>query len=364
VMMRKYDGIYDIESSSASGAQEINLVIKPSAEALGLTLEDLAYQVRAGFYGIEAQRIQRGTEEVRIMIRYSADESISIGNLESMYIRTPDGADVPFKSVADAHLQESYSSIVRNNGKRSAVISANAEMDKVEPGQVVTSVREKFGAVLAQKYPDVELSLGGSSREQEEFMERLLYLAGLTLFVIYALMAIPLKSYLQPMIIMGVIPFGMIGAVVGHIVVGIPFSFLSLFGIVALSGVVVNDSIIMVDFVNTGVEEGADLETAAVNAGTKRIRAILLTSLTTFFGLLPMLLERSLAAQSVIPMAVSLGFGILFATVITLFLIPCLYVILVDVDRSRTQFSHHTYETILAGGVDNILKLARPEKER
>jgi len=363
-MLRKYDGIYDIESSSASGAQEINLVIKPSAEALGLTLEDLAYQVRAGFYGIEAQRIQRGTEEVRIMVRYSADERISIGNLESMYIRTPDGADVPFKSVADAHLQESYSSIVRNNGKRSAVISANAEMGKVEPGQVVTSVREKFGAVLAQKYPDVELSLGGSSREQEEFMERLLYLAGLTLFVIYALMAIPLKSYLQPMIIMGVIPFGMIGAVVGHIVVGIPFSFLSLFGIVALSGVVVNDSIIMVDFVNTGVEEGADLETAAVNAGTKRIRAILLTSLTTFFGLLPMLLERSLAAQSVIPMAVSLGFGILFATVITLFLIPCLYVILVDVDRSRTQFSHHTYETILAGGVDNILKLARPEKER
>ncbi len=176
-------------------------------------------------------------------------------------------------------------------------------------------------------------------------------------------MAIPLKSYLQPMIIMGVIPFGVIGAVVGHILVGIPFSFLSLFGIVALSGVVVNDSIIMVDFVNTGVEEGDDLETAAVNAGTHRIRAILLTSLTTFFGLLPMLLEESLAAQSVLPMAVSLGFGILFATVITLFLIPCLYVILVDVDRSRIQLSHHTYETILAGGADGILKLASPKKQ-
>jgi multidrug efflux pump subunit AcrB len=362
-MLRTYDGVYDIESTSTSGAQEINLSIKPSAEVLGLTLEDLAYQVRAAFYGIEAQRIQRGTEEVRVMVRYSDDERVSVGNLESMYIRAPDGAEVPFNSVAEAHLQSSYSSIVHNNGKRAAVVSANAETTKVEPGLVVASVRNEFGAVLAQKFPDVKLALGGSSREQEEFMQRLLYLALLTLFGIYALMAIPLKSYLQPLIIMGVIPFGMIGAVIGHILVGIPFSFLSLFGIVALAGVVVNDSIILVDFVNTGVEEGEDLETAAVNAGTKRIRAILLTSLTTFFGLLPMLLERSLAAQSVIPMAVSLGFGILFATAITLFLIPCLYVILVDVDRTRIQFSHHKYESILLGGAQRTLKLAGPKKE-
>jgi len=176
-MLRTYDGVYDIESSSASGSQEISLVIKPSAEVLGLTLDDLARQVRAAFYGIEAQRIQRGTQEVRIMVRYSGEERISIGNLESMYIRTADGAEVPFKSVADARLQESYSSIVRNNGKRSAVISANADLTKVEPGLVVSSVADKFGAILAQKYPEVELSLGGASREQVEFMERLAYLA-------------------------------------------------------------------------------------------------------------------------------------------------------------------------------------------
>lgn len=170
---------------------------------------------------------------------------------------------------------------------------------------------------------------------------------GITLFAIYALMAIPLKSYLQPLIIMGVIPFGMIGALIGHIILGLPFSFLSVFGIVALSGVVVNDSLIMVDFVNRGVDEGMDLENAAVQAGTQRIRAILLTSLTTFFGLLPMLLETSLTAQMVLPMAVSLGFGILFATGITLFLIPCLYVVLVDVDRSRNVFAATNYEAVL-----------------
>lgn len=170
---------------------------------------------------------------------------------------------------------------------------------------------------------------------------------GITLFAIYALMAIPLKSYLQPLIIMGVIPFGMIGALIGHIILGLPFSFLSVFGIVALSGVVVNDSLIMVDFVNRGVDEGMDLENAAVQAGTQRIRAILLTSLTTFFGLLPMLLETSLTAQMVLPMAVSLGFGILFATGITLFLIPCLYVVLVDVDRSRNVFTATNYEAVL-----------------
>jgi multidrug efflux pump subunit AcrB len=194
----------------------------------------------------------------------------------------------------------------------------------------------------------VKLVLGGSSADEQTFLQKLLFMISVTLFAIYALMAIPLKSYLQPLIIMAVIPFGTIGAIIGHVVLGLPFSFLSMFGIVALSGVVVNDSLIMVDFVNRGVDEGMDLETAATQAGTQRIRAILLTSLTTFFGLLPMLLETSLTAQIVLPMAVSLGFGILFATVITLFLIPCLYVILVDVDRGSEKFNTKAYEAVLA----------------
>ena len=233
------------------------------------------------------------------------------------------------------------------HARRAVIVTANADLDRVEPTLVVAAIEEGFVEQLREEYPDVKLELGGTSKEEQKFVQKLMYMLGITLFAIYALMAIPLKSYLQPLIIMGVIPFGMIGALIGHIILGLPFSFLSVFGIVALSGVVVNDSLIMVDFVNRGVDEGMDLENAAVQAGTQRIRAILLTSLTTFFGLLPMLLETSLTAQMVLPMAVSLGFGILFATGITLFLIPCLYVVLVDVDRSRNVFTATNYEAVL-----------------
>lgn len=345
--LAEFDGIYDIESTSNSSAQEINLKIRPEAEILGLTLQDLAQQVRAGFYGVEAQRIQRDGEEIKVMVRFPAEERSSIGSLEGMYIRTAGGAEVPFLAVASMDLRNGYSNIVRQDSKRAAIVTANADTKKVEPTMVVQAIRNQFNNRLREEFPDVRLELGGASKEEQKFLEKLGFMIGVTLFTIYALLAIPLKSYLQPLIIMGVIPFGMIGALVGHIVMGIPFSFLSVFGIVALSGVVVNDSLIMVDFVNRGVDDGMDIESSAVLAGTKRIRAILLTSLTTFFGLVPMLLETSLAAQLVLPMAVSLGFGILFATGITLFLIPCLYVILVDVDRSRDIFSTHSYESVL-----------------
>jgi multidrug efflux pump subunit AcrB len=343
-----FDGIYDIESTSNSAAQEINLKLKPGTELLGLTLQDLAQQVRAGFYGIEAQRVQRDREEIKVMVRYPKEERTSIGNLETMYIRSKDDVEIPFLAVADMEIRNGYSTIVRTNGKRAVVVTANADTSKVQPTLVVKSINESFVELLREEFPDVRLELGGTSQEEQKFLQKLLFMVVVTLFVIYGLMAIPLQSYLQPLIIMGIIPFGIIGALVGHIMLDLPFSFLSVFGVVALSGVVVNDSLIMVDFVNRGVDKGMDLESAAVKAGTQRIRAILLTSLTTFFGLLPMLLETSLVAKMVLPMAVSLGFGILFATAITLFLIPCLYVILVDVDRSRNVFSSHTYESVVA----------------
>jgi len=333
--LRSFAGVFDIENSAKSSMQEINLKIKPSAEALGLTLSDLARQVRAAFYGIEAQRIQRGRDEIRVMVRYPRNERRSVGNLESMYIRTPQGVEVPFHTVAEVELQESYSDIVRSNGKRVAVVSADANKDLVQPGVIMKEITTNFAAELEQRYPETTLALGGSSRREQELMAETFYNFCLALFIIYALMAIPLRSYVQPLIIMGVIPFGMIGALVGHLVVGIPFSALSIFGIVALAGVVVNDSIIMVDYVNKSVEEGDEIFDAAVNAGTQRFRAIMLTSLTTFFGLLPMLLEETLSAQFVIPMAVSLGFGIVFATVITLLLVPSLYLILDDLNLSR-----------------------------
>lgn len=335
--LRGYDGVYDIENSNTGSIPEINLKIKPSAEALGLALTDLASQVRSAFYGIEAQRLQRGREEVKVMVRYPRDERESLGNLESMYIRTASGDEVPFTAVADLERRLSPSTIRRTWGKRAIIISADINRTITEPGKIVLDVTEgDFSKQLAQLHRDVRIELGGASAEEQELVQRMILAFVLALFGIYALMAIPLKSYLQPLIIMGVIPFGMIGALIGHVIVGIPFSALSVYGIVALAGVVVNDSIILVDFVNKSVADGMDIVEASINAGTQRFRAIMLTSLTTFFGLLPILTETSLSAQMVIPMAVSLGFGILFATVITLILIPCLYVILNDVKFTRS----------------------------
>jgi len=247
---------------------------------------------------------------------------------------------VPFSAVADLETRLSPSTIRRSWGKRTIVISADINRTITQPGKIVDDVTEgDFAQQLSQMHPGVRIELGGASQEEEELVQRMILAFVLALFGIYALMAIPLKSYLQPLIIMGVIPFGMIGALIGHIVVGIPFSALSVYGIVALAGVVVNDSIILVDFVNKSVASGMDIVEASIKAGTERFRAIMLTSLTTFFGLLPILLETSLSAQLVIPMAVSLGFGILFATVITLILIPCLYVILNDIKLTRTALT-------------------------
>ena len=337
--LRNYQGVYDIENTNEGSIPEINLKIKPSAEALGLALSDLASQVRAAFYGVEVQRIQRGREEVKVMVRYPKSERESRGNLDSMYIRTEAGDEVPFTSVAELEERLSPSTITRTWGKRSIRVSANVEKTITEPGKIVKDIMKgEFAGELRARFPSVRIELGGASLEESELLERVMYTGALALFGIYALMAIPLKSYLQPLIIMGVIPFGMIGALIGHLVVGIEFSALSLLGIVALAGVVVNDSIIMVDYVNRSVDEGISTIEAAINAGTRRFRAIMLTSLTTFFGLLPILLETSFSAQMVIPMAVSLGFGILFATVITLILVPCLYVILDDFTPAKIEY--------------------------
>jgi len=329
--LKEYPGIYDIENSARGNIPEINLSIKPSAEALGLSLSDLASQVRGAFYGVEAQRIQRGREEVKVMIRYPKTERESLGNLENMYIRTPDGQEVPFSAVAEIDNRVSPSFIFRAWGNRSVDVSANLEQETTAPGEIIRGITQgSFADQLKLQFPSVRLELSGASAEEDEVIERTQITAALALFAIFALMAIPLKSYAQPLIIMSVIPFGMIGALLGHMIVGIDFSALSLMGIVALAGVVVNDSILMVDFVNKSVAEGMSIPDAVVNAGTERFRAIMLTSFTTFFGLIPILLETSLTAQMVLPMAVSLGFGILFATVITLILIPCLYLILED----------------------------------
>ena len=329
--LHEYDGVFDIRNSYAAGAQEVRLDIKPSAEILGLTLQDLGRQVRHGFFGAEAQRVQRGNEDVRVMVRYPKERRVSLGDLEDMWIRAPDGRGVPFSTVADIEVGQGYSSIDRIDRSRSVVVTADYDPERIENREVTDEITKEFLPRLLADYPGVSYGLTGSSLEEQKFITSILQKFLLALFAIYALMAIPLKSYAQPLIIMFVIPFGMVGAVIGHIVMGFNISMFSVFGLVALAGVVVNDSLLMVDFVNKHRAEGMNLREAIEAAGARRFRPILLTSLTTFCGLVPMLLETSLQAQFLIPMAISLAFGIVFATVITLFLIPTLYSILEDI---------------------------------
>ncbi|WP_286822869.1 MULTISPECIES: efflux RND transporter permease subunit [unclassified Idiomarina] len=341
-----YDGVFDIEDTFGDGKEEILLQTKPLATAMGINLAELATQVRYAFYGAEAQRIQRGDEEIKVMVRYPRDQRESVGNLQDMKLRAADGSEIPFTELADIEFAEGYSTITRIDRQRSVNVRARADKDKVEPFRVVKEVREEKIQRILDKYPSVGFQLQGATQDEAEATGSLAIGGLLAMFAVYALMAIPLKSYSQPLIIMSVIPFGMIGAVIGHWVIGMPVSILSLFGIIALAGVVVNDSLVMVDYVNRAREMGTDLRKAVLDAGCRRFRAITLTSLTTFFGLLPIVLEKSLQAKIVIPMAISLAFGIIFATIITLLLIPCLYLILADTKRGmRTMLSWYGLAT-------------------
>ena len=328
--LSRYDGVKDISDSFRAGKQEIKLSLLPGARNLGLTLNDLAAQVRAAFYGAEVQRIQRGPDEVRVMVRYPEDERRSIGNLEDMRIRTPDGTEVPFTSVASFEIDRGYSQINRVNGQRVVNVLGDIDRSQVTPEEINTSIVTELIPALRHKYPSVAVQQSGEQEERVKSMMGLAYGALLALIGIYALLAIPLKSYLQPLVIMSVIPFGAVGAIVGHWIMGSQLMFFSLLGIVALSGVVVNASLVLVDYINRRRREGMPLEEAVFNAGVVRFRPIILTSTTTFVGLLPLMFSQNPTTFFIIPMAISLAFGVLFATAITLVLVPGLYVIVED----------------------------------
>jgi multidrug efflux pump subunit AcrB len=330
IRLGEFEGVFDVVNSSHSGGQEIRLSIKPEAEALGLTMVSLGRQVRQAFYGEEAQRIQRGKDEVKVMVRYPRDERRSVADLENMRIRTASGDEVPFKSVADVSFGSSFTSITRLNRERTVTVSADLDPDVVEPGKIIEEISERVIPELLSRYSGVRYGLVGASQEEQEFLRNLTVASIVALLLIYALIAIPLRSYAQPLVIMSVIPFGLIGAVIGHVIMGKAISMFSLFGLVALTGVVVNDSLIMIDFVNKARLDGLPLKQAIIDSGTLRFRPIILTSFTTAAGLTPIMFEGSVQAQYMIPMAISLSFGILFATAITLFLVPALYLLQTD----------------------------------
>lgn len=337
-----YDGVFDISNSSAAGGNEIKLTIKPEAEALGLNMASLGRQVRQAFFGEEAQRIQRGKDELRVMVRYPIEERRSVADLENMRIRTPDGDEVPFESVAEVDFGKGYSRIARLDRERTVTVSANIDTELVEPQEVIRDIGESVIPQILSRHPGVNYGLEGASQEESDLIRSMIVALVTAMFLIYALIAIPLHSYAQPLLIMSVIPFGAIGAIVGHVLMGKAISMFSLFGLFALAGVVVNDSLIMVDFINKAREKGVEIRQAVIESGTQRFRAIILTSFTTAAGLMPILFEKSSQAQYVIPTAISISFGILFATVITLFLVPSLYLIQDDFFKRCRQLKNWT----------------------
>lgn len=330
--IREFAGVTDIDSGVSLGKPQFNLVLTPEARSLGLTATELARQTRGYFYGVEALRQQRGRNEVRVMVRLPDAERRTLNTVEKAVLRTPDGAEIPFSEAAIATEGRAYTSIKRTDGRR--VNSVTADLDtKIANGNEVNAVIDaEVLPRLKREFPGLTWSFEGEQNSQAESLESLTTGFIGALFVIYALLAIPFRSWIQPLVVMVAIPFGIIGAVIGHFVMGFGFSIISIFGIVALSGVVVNDSLVLVVTTNEirRSRPGASLLEIVIAAGSRRFRPILLTSVTTFFGLMPMVLETSMQARFLIPMAISIAFGVMFSTFIILLLVPALYVAIED----------------------------------
>jgi multidrug efflux pump subunit AcrB len=338
--VREFPGVGDVADSFEPGKVELKIRLKPEGHNLGLTLADLGNQVRQAYWGNEAERIQRGRDDIRVKVRYPEAARRTLASLDTLRISLPDGTRIPFPTVAEVTVGRGYSIINRTDRRRVVTVTGTVDEEVANANEINQQIREKILPRLVQDFPGLSFRFGGAQREQGKSMKSIGVNFLVAQLAIFALLAIPLRSYVQPLIIMTAIPFGIIGAVLGHLLMGLDLSMLSGMGVVALTGVVVNDSLIMVDLINRERAEHIPLNQVLLDSGVRRFRPILLTTLTTFFGLTPMILERSMQARFLIPMAVSLGFGVLFATAITLLLIPALYRILEDVrslaDRWRS----------------------------
>jgi multidrug efflux pump subunit AcrB len=343
-----YEGVYNIDDGFTRGKPQVEVQLTPLGRALGLDAASVAAQLRGSFFGAEAQRQQRGRDELRIYVRLPEADRNRLATLENLILRTPEGGEVPLDQAATLRYTRAFTSIGREAGRRVIDVTAAVNPALASASQISADLQSRVLPEMMRDYPGMDWELSGG---QEERAESFAALAGgmlLALFVMYALIAVAFRSYVQPLLVMLAIPFGLIGAVIGHLLLGIDMSFISLFGLVALSGVVVNDTLVLIDAVNNARERGHSPASAVVIGSARRFRAVLLTSLTTFFGLMPMIFETSLQARFLIPMAISLGFGVLFVTVIALVLIPAAYLALEDLYAS------------LRRGVD---KLPLPEHE-
>ncbi len=328
--LAEFPNVKDINDGSTPGKQQFDFHIKPEGQSLGLSSSEVARQVRNAFSGTEALRQQRGRNEVTVRVRLPEKERVSEYHVENLMIRTPAGTFVPLLEVAEAERGRAYTTINRRDARRTVTVSANVEPIG-ETGQVMAALNSTIMSELVRDYPGLSYSYQGKQADMKESIQSLLGGFVMAMLAIYFLLAIPFRSYSQPLIVMIAIPFGIVGAVLGHLLMGYNLSLMSMMGIVALSGVVVNDSLVLIDYANRQWHEGASPIEAIHAAGIRRFRPIVLTTLTTFGGLAPMIFETSRQARFMIPMALSLGFGILFATVITLVLVPCLYLVIEDV---------------------------------
>lgn len=328
-MLSDYSVVKDVSDGYTPGKVQFDIQLLPEGQALGLTSSSIANQLRGAFYGSEALRQQRGRNEIKVLVRRPESERSSKVDIDNLLIRTPAGTDVPLREVASVTRDRAYTSINRRNGKRAQTVSANVEPRR-ETAYITEEVNTKLIPALKSKYPGLTHGYGGMQEEQGDMMKTLAFGFPMAMFIIYAMLAIPFKSYTQPLIVMLSIPFGIIGAFAGHLLLGYTLSMLSMMGIVALSGVVVNDSLVLIEYANRLRDQGNDPHDAVTLSATRRFRPILLTTLTTFLGLMPMIFETSRQARFLIPMAISLGFGVLFSTFITLILVPSLYMVIDD----------------------------------
>jgi multidrug efflux pump subunit AcrB len=329
--LQGYDGLYDISNTYRSGKRELAMRIRPEAETLGLTQADLGNQIRDAFYGHEAQRVQRGRDDVRVMVRFPKEDRTSLASLENMSIRLADGTEVPALSVAELAPTTGNSTINRTDSQRTINVIASANRDQVAPETILLEVFRTHVPRIIATYPGVTVGQAGEAEERARALSGLVSSSLVALMVIYTLLAVPLKSYLQPLVVMASIPFGFIGAIIGHEIMNYDLVFFSLLGMIALAGVVINSSLVLVDFINRNRRiHKMNLHDAVIDSGMSRFRPIFLTSVTTFMGLMPLMVTRDFDTAPFVPLAVSLGFGVIFATGVTLILIPALYVILED----------------------------------
>ena len=323
--LASYTGVYDIQDSRGPGKWELQLRLKPEAEALGIQLEDLARTVRAAFYGVEVMRLQRGRHEIKLMVRYPEDERRSLHQMDEIRVQTQDGDEIPLPVLADVTARRGYSTIKRIDQRRAVTITANVDETKGNALNIVSDLQEGFLADLLQQHPSVHGRWEGQQEQTRRSFTSLMIGFALAVFGMYALLTLEFKSYFQPIIILAVLPFGLIGAVLGHLLLGQVLTLFSLFGAVTLAGIIANDSIVLVDFINRRLAEGAELTDALLESGRRRFRPVLLTSITTVAALLPILAERNTQAQVIIPMAISIAFGLALATLWILFLVPAIF---------------------------------------